>query len=211
MKCINPELVILPTLSTYGLETIYKITRSTVLCLQLEGKQLKKFSSCAFYQKCLTLSYNKKQIPKPQNVLLGNRFNSAHGHLLIACAWIYALLFACSPLAHWGEYGPEPYGTACCIDWHLSNEHTMARSYTLALFIFCYILPCCVIVASYTGILVTVQASRKTMEQHASRQTQMSGIQTIIVKVINSSLINTKLPPPVCPFVHLPFRTIRTI
>lgn len=59
----------------------------------------------------------------------------------------------------------------------------MARTYTLALFILCYILPSCVIVASYAGILLTVQASRKNMEQHASRQTHMGGIQTIIVKV----------------------------
>ncbi|XP_041848846.1 opsin 7, group member a [Melanotaenia boesemani] len=115
--------------------------------------------------------------------LYGNRFNLVHGRLLIACAWVYALLFACSPLVHWGEYGPEPYGTACCIDWRQSNQYTTARSYTVALFIFCYILPCCVIVASYTGILVTVQASRKTMEQHTSRQTHMSSIQTIIVKL----------------------------
>ncbi|XP_073347599.1 opsin 7, group member a [Pagrus major] len=115
--------------------------------------------------------------------LYGNRFNSVHSRLLVACAWIYALLFACSPLAHWGKYGPEPYGTACCIDWRLSNQHTTARSYTVALFVFCYILPCCVIVASYTGILVTVQASRKNMEQHISRQTHMSSIQIIIVKL----------------------------
>ncbi|XP_030017023.1 opsin 7, group member a [Sphaeramia orbicularis] len=115
--------------------------------------------------------------------LYGNRFNSVHGCLLIASAWVYALLFASSPLAHWGEYGPEPYGTACCIDWRLSNEHPTARSFTVALFIFCYILPCCVIVASYTGILVTVHASRKTMEQHASRKTHMSSIQAIIVKL----------------------------
>ncbi|KAM6990599.1 opsin 7, group member a [Tautogolabrus adspersus] len=115
--------------------------------------------------------------------LYGNRFNSVHGCLLIACAWLYALLFACSPLAHWGKYGPEPYGTACCIDWRLSNQHSTARSFTVALFIFCYILPCCVIVASYTGILVTVQSSRKNMEQHALRKTHMSSIQTIIVKL----------------------------
>ncbi|XP_028283866.1 opsin 7, group member a [Parambassis ranga] len=115
--------------------------------------------------------------------LYGNRFNSLHGCLLIACAWVYALLFAGSPLVHWGEYGPEPYGTACCIDWRLSNQHTAARSYTLMLFIFCYILPCCIIVASYTGILLTVHASRKTMEQHASRQTHTSSIHAIIVKL----------------------------
>lgn len=113
----------------------------------------------------------------------GNRFNSIHGYLLITCAWLYALLFASSPLVYWGKYGPEPYGTACCIDWRMSNQHTMARTYTLALFILCYILPSSVIVASYAGILLTVQASRKNMEQHTSRQTHMGGIQTIIVKV----------------------------
>lgn len=116
-------------------------------------------------------------------IFTGNRFNSIHGCLLIACAWVYALLFASSPLADWGKYGPEPYGTACCIDWRLSNQHPTARSYTLALFIFCYILPCCIILTSYSGILVTVNSSRKNMEQHASRQTHMTSIQTVIVKV----------------------------
>ncbi|XP_076000874.1 opsin 7, group member a [Genypterus blacodes] len=115
--------------------------------------------------------------------LYGNKFNARHSRLLIACAWVYALLFASSPLVHWGEYGAEPYGTACCIDWRLSNKHAAARSFTVALFVFCYILPCCLIVASYMGILVTVRASRKTMEQHASRRTHMSSIQTIIVKL----------------------------
>ncbi|XP_075954739.1 opsin 7, group member a [Anarhichas minor] len=115
--------------------------------------------------------------------LYGNRFKSVHGRVLITCAWIYALLFACSPLAHWGKYGPEPYGTACCIDWRLSNQHSTARSYTAALFILCFILPSCVIVASYTSILVTVHASRKNMERHVSRQTHMSSLQTIIVKL----------------------------
>ncbi|CDQ68109.1 unnamed protein product [Oncorhynchus mykiss] len=115
--------------------------------------------------------------------LYGNRFNAVHGRLLIACAWAWALVFACSPLAHWGEYGPEPYGTACCIDWRLSNLHPVARSYTAALFVLCYIVPCCVIVASYTGILMTVRASHKAMEHHEARQTKMSNIQDVIVKL----------------------------
>ncbi|KAK6310788.1 hypothetical protein J4Q44_G00188430 [Coregonus suidteri] len=92
-------------------------------------------------------------------------------------------MFACSPLAHWGEYGPEPYGTACCIDWRLSNLHPVARSYTAVLFVLCYIVPCCVIVVSYTGILMTVRASHKAMEHHEARQTKMSNIQTVIVKL----------------------------
>ncbi|CAB1326354.1 unnamed protein product [Coregonus sp. 'balchen'] len=91
--------------------------------------------------------------------LYGNQFNPVHGRLLIACAWAWALMFACSPLAHWGEYGPEPYGTACCIDWRLSNLHPVARSYTAVLFVLCYIVPCCVIVVSYTGILMTLSVA----------------------------------------------------
>ncbi|XP_051943800.1 opsin-5-like [Hippocampus zosterae] len=115
--------------------------------------------------------------------LYGNRFSCIHGRLLVAFAWLYALLFACSPLGHWGEYGPEPYGTACCIDWRLSNRLPTVRSYTVVLFFFCYILPCALILASYAGILTTVHASHKTMEHHASRHMHMSRIQIVIIKL----------------------------
>ncbi|CAL8344497.1 unnamed protein product [Merluccius merluccius] len=116
--------------------------------------------------------------------LYGNRFNSCHGGVLIGCAWAYALLFASAPLVHWGEYGPEPYGTACCIDWRLSNRHARARSYTVVLFLSCYIIPCCLIVTSYSAILVRVRASRRDIERHAPRPgTHMGSIQAIIVKL----------------------------
>ncbi|XP_064189906.1 opsin 7, group member a isoform X3 [Anguilla rostrata] len=114
--------------------------------------------------------------------LYGNRFNPDHGRLMIACTWAYALVFACSPLAHWGEYGPEPYGTACCIDWTSANTQAAARSYTAVLFLFCYVLPCGVILSSYAQILVTVRGSRRAVERHVSAQTHTSGVQTIIVK-----------------------------
>ncbi|XP_067086304.1 opsin 7, group member a [Osmerus mordax] len=115
--------------------------------------------------------------------LYGNRFGPDHGRILIACAWAYALVFACSPLAHWGAYGPEPYGTACCIDWRVSGLDAGARSYTVALFVCCYALPCAVITSSYTQILATVRESRRAVERHVSAQTRMGNIQTIIVKL----------------------------
>ncbi|CAB1324030.1 unnamed protein product [Coregonus sp. 'balchen'] len=115
--------------------------------------------------------------------LYGNRFSPDHGRILIVCAWAYALVFACSPLAHWGAYGPEPYGTACCIDWQRSNRDGVARSYTVALFLCCYILPCCVITSAYSQILVTVRESRRAVEQHVSQQTRMGNVQTTIVKL----------------------------
>ncbi|XP_010078962.1 PREDICTED: opsin-5-like, partial [Pterocles gutturalis] len=112
----------------------------------------------------------------------GNRFRREHGQILIACAWIYAAIFACCPLAHWGEYGAEPYGTACCIDWRSTSVNTVAMSYTLVLFVFCFILPCGVIVTSYSLILLTVKESRKAVEQHVSGPSRMSNTQAITVK-----------------------------
>ncbi|XP_060631203.2 opsin-5-like isoform X1 [Anolis sagrei] len=113
----------------------------------------------------------------------GNRFRRGHGWILIACAWIYAAIFALSPLAHWGEYGAEPYGTACCIDWRMSNTKKTAMSYSTALFVFCFIIPCGIIITSYTLILITVKESRKAVEQHALGPTRMSSVHTITAKL----------------------------
>ncbi|NXS94357.1 OPN5 protein, partial [Jacana jacana] len=69
-----------------------------------------------------------------------------------------------SPLAEWGSYGPEPYGTACCITWKASSRE--ATLYILVLFIFCYLLPCLLILISYSLILWTVRVSRRAVRQH---------------------------------------------
>ncbi|NXR04842.1 OPN5 protein, partial [Sagittarius serpentarius] len=62
------------------------------------------------------------------------------------------------------SYGPEPYGTACCIMWKASSRE--ATLYILALFIFCYLLPCLLILISYSLILWTVRVSRRAVRQH---------------------------------------------
>ncbi|NXP13171.1 OPN4 protein, partial [Thinocorus orbignyianus] len=61
-------------------------------------------------------------------------------------------------------YGPEPYGTACCITWKASSRE--ATLYILALFIFCYLLPCLLILVSYSLILWTLWVSRRAVRQH---------------------------------------------
>ncbi|NXJ63099.1 OPN4 protein, partial [Rostratula benghalensis] len=64
----------------------------------------------------------------------------------------------------WESYGPEPYGTACCITWKASSRE--ATLYILALFIFCYLLPCLLILVSYSLILWTVRVSQRAVRQH---------------------------------------------
>ncbi|NWW72425.1 OPN5 protein, partial [Climacteris rufus] len=83
---------------------------------------------------------------------------------LLPCVWAYALAFAAAPLARWGTYGPEPYGTACCIAWEASGRE--ATLYILALFVFCYLLPCLLILASYARLLWTVRGSRRALRRH---------------------------------------------
>lgn len=111
----------------------------------------------------------------------GNKFSPSHAGVLLLCVWVYALLFAMAPLAEWGSYGPEPYGTACCITWEASSQE--ATLYILALFIFCYLLPCLLILVSYSLILWTVQVSRRAVRQHVSPQRRAGGMHGPMVKV----------------------------
>ncbi|KAG7248166.1 hypothetical protein CRUP_002269 [Coryphaenoides rupestris] len=93
------------------------------------------------------------------------------------------MVFAVGPLSGWGQYGAEPYGTACCIDWMGPSQSSAAMSYIVCLFVFCYIVPCTVIFLSYTFILTTVRGSRQAVQQHMSPQNKIANAQTLIVKL----------------------------
>lgn len=97
--------------------------------------------------------------------------------------WAYASVFAVGPLVQWGHYGAEPYGTACCIDWRAPNHELSSLSYIVCLFLFCYVLPCAIIILSYTCILMTVRGSRQAIQQHVSPQTKTANAHALIVKV----------------------------
>ncbi|XP_071756296.2 opsin 7, group member d isoform X2 [Centroberyx gerrardi] len=113
----------------------------------------------------------------------GNKFSSSHACLLVVGVWCYASVFAVGPLAQWGHYSAEPYGTACCIDWHAPNHKLSALSYIVCLFVFCYALPCTIIFLSYTFILLTVRGSRQAVQQHVSPQTKTANAHALIVKL----------------------------
>ncbi len=113
----------------------------------------------------------------------GNKFSYCHSCLLVAGVWCYAGVFAVGPLSGWGEYGAEPYGTACCINWHAPSQNSAAMSYIICLFFFCYIVPCTVIFLSYTFILLTVRGSRQAVQQHMSPQNKITNAHSLIIKV----------------------------
>ncbi|XP_022597679.1 opsin-5-like [Seriola dumerili] len=113
----------------------------------------------------------------------GNKFSYCHACLLVAGVWCYAGVFAVGPLSGWGEYGAEPYGTACCINWHAPSQNPAAMSYIICLFFFCYIVPCTVIFLSYTYILLTVRGSRQAVQQHMSPQNKITNAHALIIKL----------------------------
>ncbi|KAL6119068.1 uncharacterized protein ACO6RY_03725 [Pungitius sinensis] len=113
----------------------------------------------------------------------GNRFSFCHACLLVAGVWCYAGVFAVGPLWGWGEYGAEPYGTACCISWDAPSKGAAAMSYIICLFFFCYVVPCTTIFLSYTFILLTVRGSRQAVQQHVSPQNKIASAQSLIIKL----------------------------
>ncbi|XP_028850105.1 opsin 7, group member b [Denticeps clupeoides] len=113
----------------------------------------------------------------------GSKFSPTHARLLVVGVWCYAMVFAVGPLSGWGQYGPEPYGTACCINWNAPRYNLLAMSYIISLFFFCYIVPCTIIFLSYAFILVTVRGSRQAIQQHVSPQNKITNAQTLIVKL----------------------------
>lgn len=128
-------------------------------------------------QKCLGLGSNLTFSSS------GNKFSYHHAYMLVAGVWCYSSIFAIGPLSGWGEYGAEPYGTACCINWHAPSTSSAAMSYIVCLFFFCYIVPCTVIFLSYTFILLTVRGSRQAVQQHVAPQNKIANAHTLIVKV----------------------------
>ncbi|XP_034393453.1 opsin 7, group member b [Cyclopterus lumpus] len=113
----------------------------------------------------------------------GNKFSFSHACLLVAGVWCYAAVFAVGPLSGWGEYGAEPYGTACCINWEAPSRSPVAMSYIVCLFFFCYAVPCTVIFLSYAFILLTVRGSRQAVQQHVSPQNKVTNAHALIVKL----------------------------
>ncbi|CAL8367230.1 unnamed protein product [Lota lota] len=114
----------------------------------------------------------------------GNKFSASHACFMLAGVWSYACVFAVGPLAQWGNYTVEPYGTACCIDWRAANHDLSALSYIGCLFLFCYALPCIVIFLSYAFILLTVRGSQQAVQQHVSSpQSRTTNVHALIVKL----------------------------
>ncbi|KAG7265150.1 hypothetical protein CRUP_010022 [Coryphaenoides rupestris] len=73
----------------------------------------------------------------------------------ICFSWLYSVAWTVPPLLGWSSYGPEGHGTSCSVDWRTQTANNV--SYILCLFLFCLALPFCVILYSYSRLLLAVR------------------------------------------------------
>ncbi|KAL7888236.1 hypothetical protein AOLI_G00032100 [Acnodon oligacanthus] len=70
------------------------------------------------------------------------------------------------PLLGWGGYGPEPFGLACSVDWAGYQHSLNGSTFIMALAILCTIIPCGVILFSYSGIAWKLHKAYQTIQSH---------------------------------------------
>ncbi|KAM8823273.1 teleost multiple tissue opsin b [Spinachia spinachia] len=73
----------------------------------------------------------------------------------IAFSWLYSAAWTVPPLLGWSKYGPEGPGTTCSVDWKTQTANNI--SYIVCLFLFCLVLPFCVILYSYSRLLQAIR------------------------------------------------------
>lgn len=135
----------------------------------VHGKWLIGRAGCVWYgfiNACLgivslislaVLSYERYCTIMAPTMADGRDFRAVLGG--IGFSWLYAVLWSVPPLFGWSRYGPEGPGTTCSVDWKTQTPNNI--SYIVCLFIFCLILPFCVILYSYGKLLLAIrQVSR---------------------------------------------------
>ena len=72
--------------------------------------------------------------------------------IVIVICYVHSAVWCVAPLVGWGEYGPEPYGISCSINWTCTP-----LSYIVGLFVMCYGLPIGIMVFCYSKMVYAVR------------------------------------------------------
>ncbi|XP_037311131.1 teleost multiple tissue opsin b [Pungitius pungitius] len=99
------------------------------------------------------LSFERYSTMMKPTVADGRDFRPALGG--IAFSWLYSVAWTVPPLLGWSKYGPEGPGTTCSVDWKTQTANNI--SYIVCLFVFCLVLPFCVILYSYSRLLQAIR------------------------------------------------------
>ena len=85
-------------------------------------------------------------------------FNKMRTIYFVIFLWFYSLVFSVAPLANWSSYTTEGIGTSCSVDWSSSSPN--AVSYTVVLYLGCFVLPLGIIGFFYYKVYRAVRQVR---------------------------------------------------
>ncbi|XP_062857301.1 opsin-5 [Trichomycterus rosablanca] len=106
-----------------------------------------------------------------------------HAMLSMLLVWLYAAFWASMPLVGWGSYAPEPFGTSCTLNWWQAQASVSGQSFVMCMLIFCLVLPTCIIVFSYTRIIIKVKSSAKEVSYFDTRNKNSRSLELKLTKV----------------------------
>ena len=94
---------------------------------------------------------------------LAASFISQHTWAFILSSYVYASIWAFTPVLGWGSYGVEPYGTSCTIQWNRS------KGFVTLMLLLCILLPVVIMKCCYGSVYVYLRKNRKSFKQPRSR------------------------------------------
>ena len=96
------------------------------------------------YDRYQTLSHGRKRF-----------FTNSRTVYVAIALWLYSLLFAIAPVIGWSSYTLEGVKTSCSVNW--KSHDILSVSYTVCLFMGCFVVPIAVIVFSYYKVYIAVR------------------------------------------------------
>uniref|UniRef100_A0A3P8WPP5 Teleost multiple tissue opsin b n=1 Tax=Cynoglossus semilaevis TaxID=244447 RepID=A0A3P8WPP5_CYNSE len=105
------------------------------------------------------ISYERYCTMMAPTIADGRDFRPALGGICFSC--LYSVVWTVPPLLGWSRYGPEGPGTTCSVDWKTQTLNNV--SYIVCLFVFCLLLPFCVILHSYGKLLLAIRQVRSSV------------------------------------------------
>ncbi|XP_033747186.1 opsin-5-like [Pecten maximus] len=90
---------------------------------------------------------------------------SRHTTLLVLFTYLYACIWSFPPFIGWGDYGVEPHGTSCTLNWSGS------RSFVTTMLVMCIILPVVIMTICYGRVLLFLKRSSHNLQKWTAHRT----------------------------------------
>uniref|UniRef100_A0A8C5PIW9 G-protein coupled receptors family 1 profile domain-containing protein n=1 Tax=Leptobrachium leishanense TaxID=445787 RepID=A0A8C5PIW9_9ANUR len=107
------------------------------------------------------------------------KLSTVRGYRGIAFIWTFCLIWAIAPLFGWSSYALEGVQTSCSIGWQVRSWSNY--SYTITLFLTCFIIPVGIIGMSYSKILISLYKLNRKIEEQGGKTSREEEIRVSVM------------------------------